>query len=263
MNTIILPIILFLVLGLVAGIALTVASKVFAVEVDERIEKIEATLSGANCGGCGYSGCSAYAKAIVEDNAPTNLCSAGGEVASKAIADIMGVSAEAVEKKYACVMCSGDCDSSPHKFETDGITSCAENARFYGSHKGCASGCVGLGDCASVCDQNAITVKNGVAHIDKNKCIACGKCVKACPKGLIKMRPEKQKVDVVCSSKDDGKTTRLSCKNGCIACKMCIKACPFEAISIVDNHAVIDYSKCKGCKKCVSACKFGRIKEVV
>ena len=96
-------------MGILAGVLLTVASKVFAVEVDERVDAIAEALPQANCGACGFSGCADYADAIVNKGAECNLCRPGGEAAAKKIAEIMGVEVTVTEPQVAFVRCSGDC----------------------------------------------------------------------------------------------------------------------------------------------------------
>lgn len=250
----IIPIIVFAVLGILAGVLLTVASKVFAVKVDERIEKISDALPQANCGACGYAGCADYANAIVKDNAPTNLCKPGGADTVNALSAIMGTDAEVTEREVAVLHCNGNCNATSKKFDFSGVESCAAAKRFYGGDGLCAYGCIGLGDCTKVCDEKGITIKDGIAHFDTESCISCGKCVKVCPNSIISLKPVSNPVTVKCSSKDNGKLTKLSCKNGCIGCKICEKKCPHDAIHVVDFHAVIDYDKCTGCGECANAC---------
>lgn len=252
-------ILIFAALGLFAGILLTVCSKVFAVKTDERVDKIIEILPGANCGACGYSGCADYANAIVNNGAECSLCRAGGTSAAHRIGDIMGKQTAASLPEVAFVRCSGDCNAAEHKFEFEGVESCAACNRFFSGSKSCTHGCLGYGDCVKVCKFGAISVKDGIAVVDKAKCVGCGMCAKACPNGLIAVRRINQKVDVRCSSKDIGRLTRQKCKNGCIGCKMCEKACPVGAITVTDNHAVIDYEKCVNCGKCAEVCKVGAI----
>ena len=73
-------------MGLLFGAVLAVASRVFEVKTDERIPQIIESLPGANCGGCGFAGCSAYANAIVEGKAGCGCCPVGGEETAKKIA---------------------------------------------------------------------------------------------------------------------------------------------------------------------------------
>ena len=252
--TYIIPIIILGVCGLLAAVLLTVAAKVFYVEVDERVEKISASLPQANCGACGYAGCSDYADAIVNKGAPTNLCRPGGADAAGKIAEILGTSAAEVVPMVAVVHCNGNCEATQTAFEFDGVQSCKVVKRFYGGNGLCKYGCIGLGDCAAVCEHDAVVIKNGVARIIPELCGSCGQCAAACPNKLISIKPKASKVDVLCSSAANGKQTKLSCKNGCIGCKICEKKCPAGAITVTDNHASIDYEKCTGCGVCADAC---------
>ncbi len=240
--------------GIIAGVLLTVASKVFHVEVDERIEKISEALPQANCGACGYAGCADYADAIINKGAPSNLCRPGGADAAGKIAEILGTAAEDVVPMTAMVRCSGDCNATRQEFIFDGIQSCKAVKRFYGGTSSCKFGCIGLGDCAAVCEHDAIKIKDGLARVITSRCLACGQCAAVCPNSLIVIKPKAQAVEVLCSSADNGKQTKLSCKNGCIGCKMCEKKCPAGAITVKDFHASIDYDKCTGCEVCVGVC---------
>ena len=98
--------------------------------------------------------------------------------------------------------------------------------------------------------------ENGLPVVDKDKCVACGACVKECPKNLFKLVPKDKRIHVLCNSKDIGKVVAKVCKVGCIACKACEKVCPVEglAIHVNDNLAEVEYNKCIMCGKCVEAC---------
>lgn len=255
------PVGLFAVLGVVSGILLTAASKLFAVKTDERLDAVTEALPQVNCGACGYSGCADYARAVVE-GAPCNLCRPGGEKAAKALSEIMGVDAAPAEKLHAFVRCAGDCNKTTHKYVFGGINTCAACNKFYNGSKLCTSGCLGYGDCLRVCPEGAITIKDRVAVVDRDKCIGCGLCVKECPNHLIALRPESQRVEVACSSEQLGKITRKICSAGCIACGMCVRNCPEKAVKIVNAHAVIDSELCIGCGTCVGKCPVGAIREM-
>lgn len=252
--TYIIPVLILGVCGILAGVLLTVASKLFHVETDERVEKISSSLPQANCGACGYAGCADYADAIVNNNAPTNLCRPGGADSANKIAEILGVSAENVIPMTAVVHCNGDCNATQQQFDFDGVQSCKAVKRFYGGNGMCKYGCIGLGDCMNVCEYNAIKIKDGLAKINPSLCQACGQCVNICPNNLISIRPKSNTVDVLCSSSANGKATKLACSNGCIGCKICEKKCPNGAIKVDNFHASIDYSKCTSCGLCKSAC---------
>ncbi len=240
--------------GLIAGILLTVAAKVFYVKVDERIEKIGSSLPQANCGACGYAGCSDYADAIVNNGAPTNLCRPGGAEAASAIAEILGTAAADVIPMTAIIHCNGDCNATKLQFDFDGIQSCKAVKRFYGGNGMCKYGCIGLGDCVAVCEHDAIKIVNGVAKVIPALCGACGQCAAVCPNQLISIKPKSSNIDVLCSSAANGKATKLACSNGCIGCKICEKKCPNEAIRVENFHAKIDYEKCTNCGICKTSC---------
>lgn len=250
----VLPILVFLLLGAAAGVLLTVASKLLFVKTDETVEQITEALPGANCGGCGFSGCAGYAAAVAKGEAPTNLCKPGGDPVTEAVSRIMGVEPIAAEREYAFVRCNGNCNATEDKFSYIGTESCAAVEKFYNGKGSCAFGCHGLGDCAAVCEYGAIRMENGVSVIDSQLCRACGKCVKACPNHLIVLVKERQPLAVRCYSADVGKVTRTVCKNGCIGCGLCVKKCPEGAVVVDNNHAEIDGNKCVGCGACAQAC---------
>ncbi len=241
--------------GLFIGVFLGVAGKKFAVEVDEKEVAVREALPGNNCGGCGFAGCSGLAAAIAKGEAAVNTCPVGGEEVGKKIAAIMGVEAEASERKVAYVHCQGDCDRTKTDYDYYGIKDCRMMSFVPGGGpKSCNSGCLGYGTCTQVCPFDAIHVKNGVAVVDKEKCKACGKCVAACPKHLIELVPYEAMHLVQCSSKDKGKDVMSACSVGCIGCHLCEKNCPSDAIHVVDNIAYIDQEKCTGCGICAEKC---------
>ncbi len=254
MSEILLPIAIVGGTGLLFGCLLAFASIIFKVTKDDRIEKIEQTLPGANCGACGYAGCSAYAAAIVEENAPLSCCSVGKDPVAKKIAAIMGKEAEKVEPKVARVLCAGTSGVAENKYEYYGIQDCVAEAKLAGGAKACPNGCLGLGSCVRACKFGAMSIVDGIARVDESKCTACGACLKICPKHIIVFVPLENKVWVPCSNTDRGPETNKYCKAGCIGCKICEKTCPVEAIKVINNHAVIDYEKCISCGLCADKC---------
>lgn len=255
-SSILFSILILGILGLLFGILLGFASKKFEVKVDERIPRIREVLPGANCGGCGYPGCDAYATAIVEDGVDATLCGVGGPSVSKAIGKILGVEIKKVEKKVAYIKCNGDCTKKKVVLNIPEGIGCTEAKEYISNNEvsGCSYGCFGFGECAKVCKFGAITVVNGLAQIDSSKCVACKACVRVCPQNLIDIIKEEQKIIVKCNSKDAGKVVNENCSVGCIGCKICEKNCPTEAIKVDSFLASIDYEKCTSCGICKDKC---------
>lgn len=240
--------------GLVIGILLGVAGKAFEIEVDEKEVAIRECLPGNNCGGCGFAGCDSLAKAIAAGDAPANGCPVGGAPVAAKISEIVGGEVEVI-KKVAFVKCSGTCDKASDRFKYTGNLSCKEAASTTGGgQKGCSYGCLGFGSCVKACQFDAIHIVNGIAVVDKEKCVACGKCTLECPKHLIELVPYEAEHLVKCNSNDMGKNVKAVCQAGCIGCKMCEKQCEFDAIHVENNIAKIDYEKCTGCGKCAEKC---------
>lgn len=243
------------ILGGILGLVLAIASKAFHVQVDPRIEKIQDALPGANCGACGYPGCSAYAEAIVLKGAPTHLCAPGAGGCIAAIAAIMGVEATSTEPEFATVRCDGN--GVRPRFHYDGVRNCkaATVMGLAGSFQDCPYGCLGLGSCIEACPFGALFLnKERVVKVDEEKCTGCRKCVETCPRQLLRVDPESRTIFIRCNNRDKGAVANKMCNHACIACRKCEKECPFDAIHIEDNLAVIDYDKCKLCGKCVKAC---------
>ena len=249
--------------GLFCAVMLVLAAKFFAVSEDETEKNIRECLPGANCGACGYAGCDGYAKALAEDKGKntvkTNLCTPGADAAAKAIAEILGVEFEDVVEQVAVLHCYGDCNHTSNKMDYVGIQSCEAAKTMYGGNGKCTFGCIGLGDCVKVCPQDAICLKNGIAHIDTRKCIGCGICVRTCPQKLIGLMADVESVLVTCNNKEKGASARQKCTNACIGCKKCEKTCQSGAITVINNLATIDYSLCTGCGECAKNCPVGCI----
>ena len=254
MNPILIAFLVFAGVAGILGLLLAFAARVFAVRTDERIEKITELLPGANCGGCGYTGCAALAEAIVAGKAPVNACNSVSDANVEKIAAIMGAEAGKRIRYRAQVMCSGTHDLAKKKYIYAGIADCAAANKLAGGDKLCPNGCIGLGTCKAHCKFDAIHIINGVAAVDYDKCRACGECVASCPKGLIKLIPYDARHWVGCRSTDKGPVTKSYCDAGCIGCKLCEKNCEAGAIKVTDFVAEIDYTKCVGCDKCVSVC---------
>ena len=254
------PILLVVVIGLVCAAILTIASKVFFVPVDETFANLRAELPGANCGACGYAGCDDYANALVEDSSiGTSKCPVGGADVAAKLAEVLGVEAGSAEKQVAVVMCNGTNEASKKLMTYDGPQSCQAAKQFFGGLNACKHGCMGLGDCEAACPYDSIHICDGVAVVNRETCVGCGICANACPNQTIRIAPAKNLVVVQCKSADAAKATMQACKNGCIGCRKCEKACKFEAITVENNHAMIDPEKCKNCGLCAKECPTGAI----
>ena len=243
--------------GLLFGILLALFIHFFGIEEDEKTKKIREALPGINCGACGFKGCTDYAEALAKGEAKPNLCIPGAEAAAKELGEILGIEVEKPKDMIAFVHCNGVCGAAAEKATYAGIDNCHARMVLFGGPKVCTYGCLGCGDCESVCVSHAISVVDGVAVVDTSRCVGCGMCVKECPKKIISMIPQEAATVVYCNSKAKGADARKACKNACIGCKKCEKLCPEQAIAVVNNCAVIDYEKCTGCGLCVSGCPTG------
>jgi len=268
MYTILLSVLLLGIIGAVGALVLYAASKKFEVVEDPRIGQIQEELPAANCGGCGYPGCSGFASACVNASSLDGLnCPVGGQSVMEKIAAILGMTVEKSEPMVAVVRCNGSCENRPQTTYYDGAHSCSIVSSLYMGDTDCSYGCLGLGDCAVVCNFDALYInpETRLPEINEEKCTSCGACVKACPRMLIELRkkgPKSRRIYVNCMNKDQGAVARKACTVACIACKKCEKACAFEAITIENNLAYIHDDKCRLCRKCVTECPNSSILEL-
>ncbi len=265
MNTLIFTIVTLCAIGVISALILYFVAQKFHVEEDPRVDDVEKMLPGANCGGCGFAGCRAFAAAMVEQEDISSLyCAVGGAECMKQAADYLGKSAPVKEALVATVRCGGTCEKRSRTNTYVGAQSCAVVSSLYTGETGCAYGCLGCGDCVEACAFDAVRInpETGLAEVDAEKCTACGACVTACPRHIIELRkkwPKGRAIYVSCVSRDRGPVTMKACKAGCIACGKCVKVCEFGAITVENNVAYIDHAKCRLCRKCVSECPTGAI----
>lgn len=252
-------------LGLLLAVLLYLLAKKFKVDEDPRIDDVEKTMPGANCGGCGFAGCRAFAEAAVKaDTLDGVFCPVGGNDVMKKVAAILGREVKDKAPMVAVVRCNGTCEFRPKTNVYDGVSSCKVKAALYAGDTACAYGCLGCGDCVSACEFGALSMdpETGLPVVDESKCTSCGACVKACPKNLIELRakgPRGMRVYVSCMNHDKGPIAKKACAASCIGCGLCVKTCTHNAISLTDNLAYIDFEKCKLCRECEALCPTGAI----
>ncbi len=267
-STVLLTIVMLGTLGLLAAIILYFVARKFRVVEDPRIDTVTEALPGANCGGCGYTGCRAFAETLVKSTSFEGLnCPVGGAETMGKVAIILDRQPVAVEPKVAVVRCNGTPDNATRTSYYDGAVSCRVAHSLYGGQTGCQYGCLGCGDCVTACKFDAMYMDpvTQLPVILDDKCVACGACVKACPRSIIELRKRNKKdrkIYVSCVNKDKGGPARKACKVACIGCGKCVKVCPYEAITMENNLAFIDSFKCKLCRKCVGECPTGAILEI-
>jgi formate dehydrogenase beta subunit len=175
-------------LGIVCAVILTAASRIFYVYEDPRIAQVEACFAGANCGGCGYAGCSAAAVAVVAGKAEPNVCVVGGQESAAKAAEIMGVEVGLAESPKSYNPCSGGLRAAD-KFVYLGVNSCRAQAMLSGGQRACSVGCIGLGDCIKACQFGALKMgPEGYPVVVTEKCVGCGACETVCPKYVMKVK---------------------------------------------------------------------------
>lgn len=253
-------------IGLLGAVVLRLTSRRFAVNEDPRIAQIESHLAGANCGGCGLSGCHAFAcECVRRGNLEGLRCPGSPAGTLDIIAGILGCEAEAADRRIAVLKCHGDCAVRPTLYIYDGARSCAVMDAAGTGTTGCSYGCLGCGDCVEVCPFDAIRIDPAtmLATVDADRCTGCGKCVGECPRHVLELRPagrRERRVWVACSSRDRGAVARKACAAACIGCSKCVKVCPFGAIAVADNLSYINPDVCRTCGKCIPVCPTGAIR---
>jgi Na+-translocating ferredoxin:NAD+ oxidoreductase subunit B len=270
-SVIILAVVALGAIGLISAVVLYFVAQKFKVIEDPRIGMAEEALPAANCGGCGFAGCRNFAEALVkkaeDERSIEGLnCPVGGADVMKQVAKILELEAAETEPLIAVVRCNGSFQHAPSKVKYDGPATCAFAHNLYAGTSGCAFGCLGLGDCVTACIFDAVEIDETTGlPVVNDKCVACGACVKACPRHIIELRHKGKKdrrIYVCCVNEEKGGPARKNCSVACIGCGKCVEVCPFEAITLVNNLAYIDFEKCKLCRKCQPVCPTEAIQEI-
>lgn len=265
--TVIITIICLGLIALISAVILYFIAQKFKVFEDPRIDDIQAILPAANCGGCGFAGCRNFAEVLVKSVTFEGLnCPVGGIEVMGQVANILGRVAPEVDPLVAVLLCNGTPQHRPRTSKYDGVHDCRISHNLYIGETDCSYGCLGNGDCVKACTFYAMhmDIESGLPVIRDEKCVSCGACVKACPRKIIELRKKAKKdrkIYVACSNCEKGAPARRACKVACIACGKCVKVCEFDAITIENNLAYIDASKCTFCRKCVTECPTNSIIE--
>ena len=254
---ILMPTILIGVLSLVFGVMLAWFSQKFAVEVNPLVQKIEEILPGANCGACGFPGCSTLAEKIAIGETPPDACPVGGPKVWTELSALVGKEVDSHrEAQKAVLLCQGAREVAGEVAIYQGLKDCKAAQLLGNSFKGCRYGCLGFGNCVRICPFEAMTMdeEKGLPIIIEDKCTGCGKCVEECPRSLIALFPAREQVVEVCVSLASPRETRQSCKKGCIKCSICVKSCPEGAMTLEGGRIKIDQEKCNLCGVCIEKC---------
>lgn len=231
------------VLGVGFSIALLIADKKLKVEMDPKIEQIYQVLPRIDCGTCGFAGCSSYAKAVAASPELIGRCAPGGGSLSEKIAEILSLTVSGSNVPVRPIIhCRAHKGDKTFFARYDGIPSCT-SANALANVQACKFGCLGFDDCKAACKFGAISIVDGLATINYEKCTGCTACSKACPRELIEMVPFKYDImmTVACRSQENAKDTKTFCKVGCIGCRLCTKQ--NDAFEMAGNLAKLNYKK--------------------
>ncbi len=250
-----------LALGVLLAMALAIANRKLFVYEDPRIGQVEDLLPKSNCGACGQAGCRAFAEKVVSGEIIPAQCTVSSTEQRDAIAQFLGVDAGSVEKRVARLACGGGSHVAYLRAQYSGLKTCRAATVTGGGGKECAWGCLGLGDCVTVCNFGALSLdEHGLPQVDADKCTACGDCVDACPKDLFSIHPVSHKLWVACKNHADGDVAEAACEVACTACGRCVVDAGPDLMRLENNLAVIDYSiNEQSTRRAIERCPTGAI----
>lgn len=229
-------------LGILLALVLSFANRRFLVWEDPRIDQVEDMLPKSNCGACGMPGCRNFAERATAGEIAPALCTVSTPQQREAIAVFLGVDAGNQEKRVARLACAGGRHVAYMRAHYAGAQSCRAANVAAGGGKGCAWGCLGLGDCVKACTFDAIHLDaNGLPVVDEAKCVACDDCVAICPKNLFSLHPVSHQLWVACKNLADPDIAESDCEVACTACGKCVVSAAPDLIHLKNNLAVIDY----------------------
>jgi Na+-translocating ferredoxin:NAD+ oxidoreductase subunit B len=249
------------VLGAFLAGVLAVANRRLFVYEDPRIDEVDALLPKSNCGACGFAGCRNFAEQLVAGEAKAAQCTVCSPAQTAAIAAFLGVDAGEVDKRVARLACAGGRHVAFLRARYVGLSTCRAAAVVSGGGKECAWGCLGLGDCVSVCLQGAITLDaHGLPTVDLDKCTACNDCVEVCPKGLFSLQPARQRLWIACRNRAEGDLAEAACEVACTACGKCVVDAAPGLLTVRDNLVEIDAARIgEARREAIDRCATGAI----
>lgn len=233
-------------IGIIAATILYIASKKFKVFEDPKIDEVEQVLPGANCGGCGFAGCRNFAEAVVKAQDLSSLnCPVGGAECMANVASILGLAVTQSEPMIAVLRCNGSRKNAPPKVKYDGAINCKGAHNLFAGESGCSYGCLGLSDCVEVCKFDAIYMDEmtGLPVVNEDKCVACGACIRICPRNIYELRPkghDGKRVYVACMNREKGAAAKKNCAVACIGCSRCTKVTASTSVTINNFLSYID-----------------------
>jgi Na+-translocating ferredoxin:NAD+ oxidoreductase RNF subunit RnfB len=237
-------IIFMAILGMTLASLLVMANRRLYVYENPKIDEVEELLPHANCGACGTAGCRAFAEKLVTGELQPGSCTVNSVEMNQVIADFLGVELGSGEKRVARLACAGGSNVALRHGEYRGVDSCRAATLVAGGGKGCSWGCLGLGDCATVCDFDAIFMNpQELPEVNADLCTACGDCVDICPRDLFSLQPVTHRLWVACKNLEKGEAAEAECVVACNGCGRCAQDAPEDLISINNHLAVVDYSK--------------------